>query len=87
MLIVQICVGSSCHLKGSSEIVQLFESAINEHNLSEEVFLMGSFCIGKCNRLGVSVQINDDVHVGVTKENFREFFKKNILDVIENERK
>ena len=67
MLIVQICIGSSCHLKGSPEIVQLFENAINEHNLSEEVFLMGSFCIGKCNRLGVSVQINDDVHVGVTK--------------------
>jgi hypothetical protein len=33
------------------------------------------------------VQVNDDVHVGITPQNFREFFKKNILDAIENERK
>ena len=87
MLIVQVCVGSSCHLKGSPEIVGLFEAAIAEHKVEDDVVLTGSFCIGKCNRVGVTVQINDDVHVGVTTENFREFFKKNILDVIESERK
>ena len=87
MLLVQVCVGSSCHLKGSQEIVELFEKAVEEYNLYGDVVLSGSFCIGKCNRVGVTVQINDDVHVGVTTENFREFFKKNILDVIENERK
>ena len=82
MLIIQVCVGSSCHLKGSAEIVQMFENAIAEHHIEDEVVLTGSFCIGKCNRVGVSVQINDDVHVGVTTENFREFFKKNVLDAI-----
>ena len=86
MIIVQVCVGSSCHLKGSQEIVEFFEKAIEEHGIDDEVVLTGSFCIGKCNRVGVTVQVNDDVHVGVTRENFREFFKKNILDVIENER-
>lgn len=87
MLIVQVCVGSSCHLKGSGEIVELLESAVAQHHIEDEVVLTGSFCIGKCNRVGVTVQVNDDVHVGVTTENFRDFFKKNILDVIESERK
>lgn len=87
MLIVQVCVGSSCHLKGSEAIVQLFESAISEYHLEDDVVLTGSFCIGKCNRVGVTVQVNDDVHVGVTPENFRDFFKKNVLDVIESEGK
>ena len=86
MLFVQICVGSSCHLKGSAEIVELFERAVQEYRLEGEVVLSGSFCIGKCNRIGVTVQINDDVHTGITRENFREFFQKNILDVIEKER-
>ena len=87
-MIVQICVGSSCHLKGSEEIVELFEKALQEYKIeADEVMIVGSFCIGKCNRTGVTVQIDDDIHVGVTRENFREFFKKNILDVIENERK
>ena len=87
MLIVQVCVGSSCHLKGSDAIVEMIESAVKEHNIEDDVVLTGSFCIGKCNRVGVTVQVNDDIHVGITTENFREFFKKNILDVIENERK
>ena len=86
MLIVQVCVGSSCHLKGSETIVELLESAIAEHNLEDDVVLAGSFCIGKCNRVGVTVQVNDDIHVGVTAENFREFFKEKILAVIQNER-
>ena len=85
MLIVQICVGSSCHLKGSAEIVELFEQAIKDHNVEDEVVLVGSFCIGKCNRVGVTIQINDDVHVGVTKESFKEFFEKNILEAIKQE--
>ena len=87
MVFVQICVGSSCHLKGSPEIVALLQKAVEEHHLEGEVVLSGSFCIGKCNRVGVTVQVNDDIHVGVTTENFREFFKNNILDVVENERK
>ena len=86
MLFVQVCVGSSCHLKGSADIVELLEKAVEEYHIDDEVVLSGSFCIGKCNRVGVTVQVNDDIHVGVTKENFREFFKTNILDVIENER-
>ena len=86
MLIVQVCVGSSCYLKGSQEIVEMLESAVAEYHLEGDVVLSGSFCIGKCNRVGVTVQVNDDVHVGVTKESFRDFFQKNILDVIEKER-
>ena len=82
MIFVQVCVGSSCHLKGSQEIVELFQKAIEENNLTDKVVLSGSFCIGKCNRVGVTVQVNDDVHVGVTRENFREFFVKNILNAI-----
>ena len=87
MLVVQICVGSSCHLKGSQEIVELMQKAVEEYKLDGDVVLVGSFCIGKCNREGVTVQINDDIHVGITPQNFKEFFKKNILDVIENEGK
>ena len=85
MLIVQICVGSSCHLKGSETIVELLERAVAEHHIEDEVVLTGSFCIGKCNRVGVTVQVNDDIHVGINAENFRDFFKTHILDVIKSE--
>ncbi len=83
MLIVQVCVGSSCHIKGSAEIVELFQKAISEHHLEDDVTLVGSFCIGKCNRSGVTIQVNDDVYVGITREKFNEFFAQNILNVIQ----
>ncbi len=86
MLIIQICVGSSCHIKGSAEIVELLQAAVETHHLEDEVTLTGSFCIGKCNRVGVTVQVNDDVHVGITRDNFKEFFKEHVLDVVEKER-
>ena len=85
MLIVQVCVGSSCHLKGSEEIVALLEGAIAEHHIEDDVVLSGSFCIGKCNRVGVTVQVNDDVHVGITVENFSDFFRKNILSLVKDD--
>lgn len=85
-MIVQICVGSSCHLKGSPEIVELMQEAITKHNLENEITLAGSFCIGKCNRVGVTIQVDDKVHCGVTKENFSDFFRENILSKFESER-
>ena len=81
-MIIQICVGSSCHIKGSPEIVELLQNAVAEHGLDDEITLAGSFCIGKCNRVGVTVQVDDDIHTGITKENFKEFFKENVLDVL-----
>ena len=81
-MIIQICVGSSCHIKGSPEIVELLQNAVEEHGLKDEITLAGSFCIGKCNRVGVTVQVDDEIHTGITKENFKEFFKENVLDVI-----
>ena len=81
-MIIQICVGSSCHIKGSSEIVELIQAAVAEHGLDDEITLAGSFCIGKCNRMGVTVQVDDDIHTGITRENFKEFFKENVLDVL-----
>ena len=82
-MIIQICVGSSCHLKGSPEIIELLEKAVADHHLETQVTLAGSFCIGKCNRVGVTIQVDDDIHVGITKENFKEFLQENVLNKLE----
>ena len=86
-MIIQICVGSSCHLKGSAEIVELLTEAVKSHKLEDEITLAGSFCVGKCNRMGVTVQVDEEIHTGITRENFKEFFEDKVLAIIENERK
>lgn len=79
MLFVEVCIGSSCHLKGSHDVVEKMQAAIEEYKLEDKITLSGSFCIGKCNREGVSVKVGDDIFVGVKPEDFESFFKTNIL--------
>ena len=81
-MIIEICVGSSCHLKGSHEIVELFKDAVQQYDLGNEVTLAGSFCTGKCNREGVTVTVDDVVYTGITKENFKEFFEDKVVKAI-----
>ena len=85
-MIVQVCIGSACHLRGSEEIVNLMQKALEERELENEVVLMGSFCIGKCGTSGVTVQVDDDVFTGVTREKFHEFFAEQIIKRLERER-
>lgn len=87
MMLISVCVGSSCHLKGSEEIVKLLQKAVEEHHLENDITLTGSFCTGKCNRIGVTVLVDDNIYTGITKETFANFFDENVLSVINKERK
>ena len=81
-MVIQICVGSSCHLKGSQDIVMLLQEEIANRHLEEKIVLTGTLCVGKCNREGVSVRVDDEIYVGITRENFKEFFEKSVLNKI-----
>lgn len=70
---ISVCIGSSCHLKGSHEVVKLFKDYIAEHQLADKVDLSGTFCLGNCSSEGVSVQIDDGEIYGITADNFEEF--------------
>ena len=37
MLFVEVCVGSSCHLKGAPEIVELLQKNIAENHLEDDI--------------------------------------------------
>ncbi len=86
-MLIQICVGSSCCLKGSYDIVELAKQAIEQHKLDSEIALAGSFCTGRCNRVGVTITVDDEVHTGITKENFDSFFKEHVLSALEGTKK
>lgn len=81
-MIIQVCVGSSCHLHGSHDIVELLRKAVAENKLEAEITLAGSFCTGRCNRNGVTVMVDDDVYTEITRENFKEFFTEKVLKAI-----
>jgi NADH:ubiquinone oxidoreductase subunit E len=57
MIEVKVCVGSSCHMKGSYQVIQTFERLIKQHGLENTVKLKASFCLGCCLD-GIATTIN-----------------------------
>ena len=85
-MLIQVCVGSACHIKGAPEIVEMITSSIEQYKLQDEVALAGCFCTGQCNRQGVTIVVDDEVCTGITRESFKEFFEEKVLEVLKKER-
>lgn len=73
---VTVCIGSSCHIKGSRQVVEQFQQLIADNGLKDKVDLGGTFCMGKCQQ-GVCVTVDDQFY-SVSPETAEEFFNTNI---------
>ncbi len=73
---VTVCIGSSCHIKGSRFVVENLQNYISQNGLEDKVKLGGTFCLGKCQQ-GVCVTVDDEFY-SVTPDTVEEFFEKNI---------
>ena len=74
---ITVCIGSSCHIKGSRQVVERLQQLISENNLGEKVDLGGTFCLGQCQK-GVCVNVDEEFH-SVSPETVDEFFKEAVL--------
>ena len=75
---VSICVGSSCHLKGSKDIIACFKDLVAKNRLENEVELKAAFCLGHCMD-GVTIQVDDEIVTGVNPQNAEAVFQERIL--------
>ncbi len=71
-----VCIGSSCHLKGSRQVVEQLKELISSNQLQDKVELSGTFCMGNCEH-GVSAAL-DGVNYSLTPDNTRDFFDRQI---------
>ncbi len=55
---VKVCVGSSCHLKGSYDVIQAFKDVLKKYDVEDLVELQASFCLGHCSQ-GVNVKTDN----------------------------
>ena len=74
---ITICIGSSCHLKGSRQIVEDLQALVAEKNLGDQIELAGQFCMGRCQD-GVCVTVDEEVF-SLTPESTRSFFENQVL--------
>ena len=73
---ITVCIGASCHIKGSRQVVEGLQYLIAKENLGDKVELGGTFCMGKC-QLGVCVTVDGEFY-SVTPETVKDFFDKEI---------
>lgn len=74
---LMVCVGSSCHLQNSRDVIKRFKELIEEYHLEGSVELKGSFCMGHCADAGVCVKYADEIY-SVRPETADEFFKTTV---------
>ena len=78
---ITVCIGSSCHVKGSRQVVRTLQQLIAENKLEDKVQLGGTFCLSNCQK-GVCVAIEtltSEEFFSVTPETAEEFFRNNVL--------
>lgn len=74
---ITVCIGSSCHLKGSRQVVEELQYLIAQNNLKDKVDLGGTFCMGNC-QAGVCVTV-DGQNYSLKPETTKSFFETEIL--------
>lgn len=74
---VTVCIGSSCHIKGSRQVVEKLQELIAKNNLEDKVELAGVFCMGTCQK-GVGVKIDGEPY-SVSPETTEQFFNDEIV--------
>lgn len=74
-MVIEICIGSACHVKGSYEVINIFKKLVKENNLEDRVELRSSFCLGRCSE-GPSVRINERDIISVFPEDAESVFFK-----------
>lgn len=73
---ITVCIGSSCHLKGSRQVVEQLQNLVAQHGLGDKVELAATFCLGKCQQ-GVCVTVDDEFY-SVSPDTVEEFFETNV---------
>ena len=74
---ITVCIGSSCHIKGSRQVVETINRMMKEHDVKDKIELGGTFCLGKCQQ-SVCVSIDEEIF-SVSPETAEDFFKKEVL--------
>lgn len=74
MIELSVCIGSTCHLKGSYNVIQVFQQQIEERSLHDKIDFKAAFCMKECQNSGVGVSVNGEKY-HVEPENAKEFFE------------
>ena len=80
-MVIKVCVGSSCHLKGSYDVIEKFKELIKRYDVEDLVELQASFCLGHCSE-GVTAMADDKLLLNLNSENAEDIFVKEVYPML-----
>lgn len=83
---VTVCVGSSCHIRGSRSVLRRFAEIIKQEGLEnevdlDEVALVGSFCMERCGEC-MNWKFDDEDISSETVEQAEEALRQRLAEVV-----
>lgn len=82
MIKISVCIGSACHLKGSYNVINGIQQAIEKNSVADKVSINGTFCTGNCGSKGVAVLV-DGEYYGVEPAKVKDFFNEVVMSKID----
>lgn len=76
-MVVQVCIGSTCHVKGSYIVVNRLQNMIERDGLEDQIEFKLIFCMGRCTQ-AVSVMLNNKDVYSVSPESVETFYETQI---------
>ena len=81
MIIINVCIGSACHIKGSYNVINSLQQLTEEYGLTDKVDTRAAFCLGHCTQ-AVSVRIGDGEVQSVSGATARDFLAKQVVPLV-----
>ncbi len=83
MVTLEICIGSSCYVKGSNQVVKIVNDLLAENNWEDKVEVKGSFCMQSCqDKLGLGIRINGERIEGINLQNAKDIISEKIASLL-----
>lgn len=83
MKTIEVCVGSSCHLKGAYSVVDHLNALIDERGVKDQVCVEGTFCLDMC-QYGVAVRVGNRIFSAEVPEDAVKILQAALEDQIEH---
>ncbi|MHC4156137.1 MAG: (2Fe-2S) ferredoxin domain-containing protein [Planctomycetota bacterium] len=84
-MIVTVCVGSSCHVKGARDIIARFNDFLTSEGLADKVELKGTFCMERCGE-GINWKIDEETFSSSTVEEAVEVLRSKVEGFLREKR-
>jgi NADH:ubiquinone oxidoreductase subunit E len=81
MVTIHVCIGSACHIKGAYNIINGFQTMIEDQNVGDKVTVKAAFCLGECTK-AVSVKVNEGSVYSVAEKNINQFFEEHVRPLL-----